>query len=1148
MRRLPTQLILAPTDLGNFLSCRHLSNRDLAAANGVVERPVRYGPVLDELKARGGAHEAAYLGFLEEQGLTVARLGDKQPASDAANGANAKTLKAMRSGVQVMYQPSLSDEHWAGRADFLRRVEVPSDLGQWSYEVVDTKLARDTRASTVLQLCVYTHLVGKLQGARPALMHVVKPGVGFEPETYRADDYAAYFRLLERGLEAFVEAPDDTYPDPVSHCDLCAWWSECESRRRADDHLCYVAGIASSQIAALREMGIDRLATLAQQDELPAPLHGSKEALERARDQARVQLKGKEQGKPYFEFRQPLDSEHGLALLPEPTPDDIFLDFEGNHFVEHGVQEYLTGYVSRDDECADAYTALWATTPEEERQAFERFIDHATAARARNPGAHIYHFAPYEPAALKRLMGRFATREVELDALLRGEAFIDLHTVVRRAMIAGVEHYSIKDLEPFFGYQRSQDLRDAAMSRRLVEHAIETGEVDEAFEKHMRIVEDYNREDCESAKRLRDWLEELRAELIAQGSELTRPVPNDGEASEDVSELDRELQRLRDGLLDGLPADPEARTDEQQARFLLGHMMEFHRREDKATWWEYFRLLDLEESDYPAERRAVAGLEFVEEVQSGAAPVHRYRFPPQDLDARPGDDLRDVEGISFGSVQVINYADQTLDIKKRKATADEHRQALVLFSRVSAKTLQESLMRFGQFVIENGLKSARPYKAGVELLLRRPSALVGSEGSLVEEGEETLQAACRLALQLDGHALAIQGPPGTGKTFTGANMICELVRAGLKVGITAISHKVIVNLMEGVMKQAVERGLALRAVHKQSGEYEGAWCIDRQDKYPSILKGLQSGEIDVVGATAWCWSRSDFEQSVDVLVVDEAGQMSLSNVLAVAPAGRSLVLLGDPQQLEQPLQSSHPEGSEVSALSHLLAREDTIQQDKGLFLGETYRLHPEIARFTSEVYYEGRVTARPELVHQAILPKQDGSPFSGSGLRFVSVAHFGNQARSYEEAEVVAGVVGELLDGGRWRDKDEKVHVVTPEDILIVAPYNAQVAALTEAIPELAHRIGTVDRFQGQEAAVVIYSMTSSSPEDAPRGMEFLYDPHRFNVATSRAMAMCILVGSPALFEPECRTPRQMKMANGFCRYLELCGESRIGHQDSQSD
>ena len=663
MRRLSEQLILAPTDVGNFLSCRHLSRRDLAVANGLVQRPVRYGPILDELKARGAAHEAAYLEFLEGQGFVVTQSGHEPSTTGMGESANAKTIAALRSGVDVVYQASLSDERWFGRADFLRRVEVPSDLGAWSYEVYDTKLARETRAGTILQLCVYSHLLGKLQGVRPGQMHVVVPGVGYEPYSYRADDYAAYFRLLEQRLGQFVEAPGETYPDRVSHCDLCAWWRECESRRRADDHLCYVAGIAASQIATLRELGINQLSTLAKLDVIPIPSHGSTEALKRVRNQARVQLKGRESGKPFYELRQPIDSEHGLALLPEPTADDIFLDFEGNHFVDHGVQEYLTGYVSLREGEPDTYTAIWAHTPEEECQAFEKFIDHAIAVRTRNPNAHIYHFAPYEPAALKRMMGRFATREVELDVLLRGNSFVDLYAVVRRAIVAGVEHYSIKDLESIFGYQRGQNLRDAAMSRRLVEQAIETSTIDDVPHTHIRIVEEYNREDCESAKRLRDWLENVRDEVVGKGTDLPRPAPGEGESSQEISELDRELKRLRDGLLDGVPTDPDVRTDEQQARFLLAHIMEFHRREDKATWWEYFRLLDLEESDYPDERRAVAGLEFAEEVQGGTAPVHRYRFPAQDLDARRGDELLDAESTSFGNVEAVNYADRTLDIK-----------------------------------------------------------------------------------------------------------------------------------------------------------------------------------------------------------------------------------------------------------------------------------------------------------------------------------------------------------------------------------------------------------------------------------------------------------------------------------------------------
>ena len=345
----------------------------------------------------------------------------------------------------------------------------------------------------------------------------------------------------------------------------------------------------------------------------------------------------REQGTTYHELIEPFDAEHGLALLPEPTPDDIFLDFEGDHFAEESVHEYLLGYVTSGPDGEPVYTPLWAKTREDERAAFERFMDLAAAVRARNPAAHVYHFAPYEPAALKRLMGRYATREVELDELLRGRALIDLHTVVKRALIASVERYSIKDLEPFFGYERAQNLREAMMSRRIVETAIAAGDLNDQLDRHRLNVENYNREDCESALRLRGWLEECRADIIAKGHDLPRPVVERGEASEAISDLDRLLQGLRDGLLDGVPVDPRERSADQQARFVLAHMMEFHRREDKAGWWEYFRVLGLDEDELSDERRALRGLVFEAVVDAKRAPLQRYGFPPQELDARPKD-------------------------------------------------------------------------------------------------------------------------------------------------------------------------------------------------------------------------------------------------------------------------------------------------------------------------------------------------------------------------------------------------------------------------------------------------------------------------------------------------------------------------------
>jgi predicted RecB family nuclease len=1131
MKQTPDALIRAPTDLSNYLSCRHLSALELRAARGELRRPVRNDPFIEDLRERGLAHEREYLERLRSRGLQIA-------GAEAGLTAEA-TLAAMHAGADAIYQGVLAHGAWSGRADFLLKANAPSRLGGWSYEACDTKLARETKAGTILQLCVYSSLLERLQGTRPTHMHVVTPGTGFATETHRVDDYGAYFRLLERDLDAFLARPAATYPEPVQHCDYCAWWSQCEQRRRGDDHLCYVAGISSTQITALRERGIDSLATLAALEDIPPPSRGSREALVRVRAQARVQLRGRESRAPYHELKAPFDAQHGLALLPEPTPDDIFLDFEGDHFSEHGVQEYLLGYVTLGADGRPAYTPLWATTLAEERAAFERFMDLATQTRARNPGAHIYHFAPYEPAALKRLMGRHATREIELDALLRGRAFVDLHAVVKRALIASVERYSIKDLEPFFGYAREQDLREASLSRRVVEIAIATGGFGEALDGHRRSVEHYNREDCESALKLRDWLERLRGDAIALGHELPRPALESGLASEEISELDQQLRALRDRLLEGVPIEPAERSPEQQARFVLAHMMEFHRREDKAAWWEYFRLRDLEAHELADERRALTGLEFTAaiEVKGARTPLHRYRFPPQEIDARKGDDARDTQGEKVGTVEAVNLAERTIDIKKSRKSADQHPPAVFFHKRVDSETLREALVRLGEVVVAQGFQAGDPWRAAIELLLRQAPSQGGGDG-LQRPDESTVEAACRLALALDGNVLAIQGPPGTGKTYTGAQVIRALVRAGLKVGVTAVSHKVIVNLLEGAAKLAYERGERLSIVDCDKGTYDGAWGLGRSKDYDAIRAGLDDRSTQVVGGTAWCWARPDFEQSVDVLIVDEAGQMSLANVLATARAARSLVLLGDPQQLEQPLQSSHPEGSEVSALYHVLDGEATIPAERGLFLAETWRLHPDIAKFTSEVYYEGKVVSRPGLERQAILATAEGSDTShargfGAGLRYLAVPHTGNRARSAEEVAAIRALV-DRLQQCRWRDKHGAERALGVDDLLVVAPYNAQVSALTEALPALAGRIGTVDRFQGQEAPVVIYSMTSSSPEDAPRGMEFLYNRFRFNVATSRAKALCILVGSPLLFRPECRTPKQMRMANGFCRYREL--------------
>jgi superfamily I DNA and/or RNA helicase len=346
----------------------------------------------------------------------------------------------------------------------------------------------------------------------------------------------------------------------------------------------------------------------------------------------------------------------------------------------------------------------------------------------------------------------------------------------------------------------------------------------------------------------------------------------------------------------------------------------------------------------------------------------------------------------------------------------------------------------------------------------------------------------------------------------------------------ASSHKVIRNLLDGVRKAADEVGIDLTCIQKVSEKAPDEPRLRLSTDNAKCLSALQ-GDCQVAGATAWFWARSDAFQSVDVLFVDEAGQMALANVLAVSQAAKSIVLLGDPQQLNQPTKGSHPDGTGVSALDHILAGHQTIPDDRGLFLEETWRLHPTICAFTSELFYEGRLHPRAGLEAQEI---RSSGPIAGSGLRYRSVSHTGNQSSSPEEAEVVRTLVGDIMESRpTWINRDGREQPLTlADDILIIAPYNAQVFELQALLPGA--RIGTVDKFQGQEAPLVIYSMTTSSHADAPRGMEFLYSLNRLNVAVSRAQCVCILVASPTVFEADCRTPAQMRLANAYCRYLEL--------------
>jgi hypothetical protein len=495
-----------------------------------------------------------------------------------------------------------------------------------------------------------------------------------------------------------------------------------------------------------------------------------------------------------------------IGLEPAASDGDVFLDLEGDPFVgEHGL-EYLFGYLFKDAHGALVYEGDWAFTRADEKRAFEKLVDFVMTRWAQFPSLHIYHYAPYEPAALKRLMGRYATREEEIDRMLRAGLFVDLYQVVRHSLRASVESYSIKRLEPFYGFERETPLTDANVALANLQANLELSDTPSIAEDTRAVVRAYNEDDCRSTVVLRDWLEAHRAKLVADGTDVPRPQPGDGAPNEKVTEWLIKINSLIERLTADIPADPTERDGEQQARWILANIVDWNRREEKAVWWEYFRLAALSSEDLLEERAGLSGLVFAGAAGGTAkAPIHRYRFPPQETEIRGGEELCNLGGAKLGKVEAISFADNTVDIKKRQDTAGLHPQAVFAHSYVGGQVMAEALVRIGNYVAGHGVRGDGPYQAARDLLLRE-SPHVGDE-LLHRAGETTVEAAVRLCGHLG--VLPIQGPPGAGKTFTGAQMICELVRRGKKVAITANSHKVIRNLFDATIKAADELGVDL---------------------------------------------------------------------------------------------------------------------------------------------------------------------------------------------------------------------------------------------------------------------------------------------------------------------------------------------------
>ncbi|MCJ1696378.1 TM0106 family RecB-like putative nuclease [Rathayibacter caricis] len=1129
------RVVTSPTDLSNWAACEWAVLRRFDAMLG---RSPRLDPVVDAMLDRtavlGDEHEHR---FLDELKRTHEVLEFERPEPAGYAAAADAAIEAMRAGVDVLYQAVFFDGEFLGFSDFLLRTD------DGAYEVYDTKLARHAKIPALLQLAAYAEQMSA-RGVRVGeRVHLV---LGDGSVTSHELASIAPVQRVQRARLRSVLAERLAAAEPLAWSDArylsCGRCPVCAPEVAAHRDPILVAGMRLDQRAKLAAAGVTTLDALAEHvGAVPGLGAGTLDSL---RAQARLQVLSESSSVPAVELIDP----SVLAALPAPDPGDLFFDFEGDPLHSEDNREwgldYLFGMVDDQEE----FTAFWAHDLAAERRALVDFLAFLRERRARYPRMHVYHYASYERAHLLSLALRHGVGEEEVDQLLRDGVLVDLYPVVRRALRVGSRSYSIKKLEPLYMGSEERDASGVTYAADSIDVYVKARAAfaDDPVkgQRELDLVAEYNAYDCRSTLRLRDWLLSLAPPRDA-------PLP--------LVEIDLPVPREPDPTAVALLAqvegvEPWERTADQTALALAGAAIDYHRREAKTFWQEHFDRLR-EPLDEWADTRDVVMIDRVEVVRdwsklpkartqsrelrilgrlapgsrlgTGSSPYLVYDAPPPPGAPSPGPGLR---GASDRSeiLAVDDDGERIVLLLKEglKAGEDPHDDAPVALAPAlppRAAPQPEAIAEWGGEVLD-ALPELLPDPA-LDVLRRRPPAAVAPV-----EADDVIGAVVSTLVGLDRATLAVQGPPGTGKTYVGSHVIARLVREhGWRVGVVGQSHSVVENVLTAVVGRGVDPSRVAKVPKKgASAESLAAAAWAPVTNGAALAAVLQEEGGCVVGGTAWTFANAQTvpRRSLDLLVVDEAGQFSLAPTIASSVAAQRLLLLGDPQQLPQVSQGSHPEPVDESALGWLADGHDVLPAEYGYFLAQTYRMHPALAAAVSELSYEGALVSRA--------PAERRLEGVAPGLHSVPVVHAGDTTSSPDEARRVVEIALSMI-GRTWVDEHGE-RSLTAADVIVVAPYNAQGGLLRAALDEaglVETAVGTVDLFQGREAVVAIVSLAASSGADVPRGLEFLLLPNRLNVAISRAKWAAYLVHSPALAASLPTSLTGLERLSRFIRLLE---------------
>lgn len=1099
MKKNKGSILLSASDLNAFIDCRYKTVLSLQDLKERLQRATDSDHA-ELIKNKGSEHEARYLQNLKTRGFNVVEIPDTVTFEERIR----LTQEAMKAGPDYIYQAVLWHGQWHGYVDLLKRVETPSKFGSFSYEALDTKSAKTPKPNHIIQLCVYSDLLEQSQQVAPRDFSVILRNG--EETSFLFQDFAYYYATIKRQFEDFIETPDQTSrPFPCTACSICQWRDLCNAQWLKEDHLGQVANIKQSQINKLEKAGVSTLKDLAFLNKDNSIPQLSQETLITIRSQANLQLYKRETDNDKIELL-PLAEGRGFLRLPKPSPHDLFFDMEGNPHHPNGL-EYLFGiyYLINGN---PVFKPFWAHDESQEKQAFQEVIDFISAYLNQHPEAHIYHYNHYEETALKRLASKFGSREEELDDLLRRQKLVDLYKIVRQAIRTSAQGYSIKDLEAFYMEKREGDVANAQDSIVVYEHWCET-----LNEELLQQISDYNEFDCRSTYLLQKWLISLRP------NELEFYVPADIVSSDNQQEREKvqeEQTNLKEALLSGVT------EQERPFRELITHLLEFHRREKKPQWWAMYDRQTKDLPDLLEDPDCLADLTLdptIPEYKEKRSIIRTYRFPPQEYKIKAGTAPASVRTLErIGTIVSLDEKKGRVEIKSTQAPLPEH-SSIFVKSSYNDEPLKKAIYRFANAIID---KSGQ-YRA-VEVFLKKEKPILNNG---ILKGDSSLESAIKAASGLQNSYLFIQGSPGAGKTHTASRIIVELIRSGKRIGVSSNSHKAIHNLLSAIEKVANEKHIIFLGQKKAS---EGSSDSTFEGEFiQSVFKNKDiNPQANLVAGTAWLFAEEELDQTLDYLFIDEAGQVSLANLIAMGVSAKNIVLMGDQMQLSQPIQGIHLGSSGSSTLEYLLQGAFVISPDRGIFLGTTWRMHEKICQFISDAVYEGQLHPEPSTKNQTLILSSTADPaLLENGIRFIPARHQNCGQKSEEEGEIVKRLYSSLLEQ-QYQDRHGIVRKITPENILVISPYNVQVNYL-ESILQHGARVGTVDKLQGQEAEVVLFSMATSSADDLPRDPEFFYSKNRLNVAISRARTLAIVIANPNILQIGCNSIEQIRLVNTFC-------------------